>query len=84
MNDQPNIYQVAEAYVIAAAMNNYIKTFTTGYSGSRDATEYQAAMQFFTSVYKKYHLIAQTPVEYDALGYLTVKRDVRRGKYDMN
>ena len=81
---ESELYRIAEAYVIAAAMNNYIKTFATGYSGSRDATEYQAAMQFFTSVYRKYHGIAQTPVEYDALGYLTVKRDVRRGKYDMN
>ena len=82
MNDQPDIYQVAEAYVITAAMNTYIKNFAA--SQNHDTIEYQAAMQFFTSVYRKYHLIAQTPVEYDALGYLTVKRDVRRGKYDMN
>ena len=82
MNDQPNIYQVAEAYVITAAMNTYIKNFAA--SQNHDTIEYQAAMQFFISVFKEYRRIAQTPVEYDALGYLTVKRDVRRGKYDMN
>jgi hypothetical protein len=84
MNDQPDIYQVAEAYVIAAAMNNYIKTFTTGYSGSRDATEYQAAMQFFISVFKKYRRIAQTPVEYDACGNLAVKNIGLRSRFDVN
>ena len=32
MNDQPDIYQVAEAYAIAAAMNTYIKNFAASQS----------------------------------------------------
>ena len=82
MNDQPDIYQVAEAYVIAAAMNAYIKNFVA--SQSHDTTEYQAAMQFFTSVYRKYHGIAQTPVEYDACGNLAVKNIGLRSRFDVN
>jgi len=82
MNDQPDIYQVAEAYVITAAMNTYIKNFAA--SQNHDTIEYQAAMQFFISVFKKYRRIAQTPVEYDACGNLAVKNIGLRSRFDVN
>ncbi len=83
MNDQVNIMDVCEAYVLTAAMQAYIKKFADD-NRDHDSQAYQTAMQFFISVFKKYRRIAQTPVEYDACGNLAVKNIGLRSRFDVN
>jgi hypothetical protein len=78
---ESELYRIAEAVIVRDSLTLFMNKLTEQHKGHPD---YGATMKLCRLIYRKYHGIAQTPVEYDALGYLTVKRDVRRGKYDMN
>jgi hypothetical protein len=82
MNDNISINDVCEAVLVTTALNAYAAEIRAKY-GTEDQ-EMKLLLQYVNTVYSKYYVIAKTPVVRDALGNLTIKRETRRNRADLN
>ena len=82
MNDNISINDVCEAVLVTTALNTYAAEIRTKYG--TDDQEIKLLLQYINTVYSKYYVIAKTPVVRDALGNLTIKRETRRNRADLN
>jgi len=82
MNGNISINDVCEAVLVTTALNTYAAEIRTKYG--TDDQEIKLLLQYINTVYSKYYVIAKTPVVRDALGNLTIKRETRRNRADLN
>ena len=71
---------ILEAVIIKDSLNLYMTRLAEQHKGHPD---FEATMRFCASLYKRYAKIASTKVQTDAMGRITVRRDIRRD-FDQN
>lgn len=81
MNEQPDINAVCESTLITTALNHYAADLRAKYD--KDDEELKLLLQYIGTVYRKYLIVAKTPVVRDALGNLMIK-ETRRNRADLN
>ena len=73
------LYQILEAVVLRDSLSLYMNKL----SEHRAHPNFQVTMAFVASLYKRYAKIASTKVQTDAMGRITVRRNLR-SDFDLN
>lgn len=77
MDDE--VLKIAEALILRDSLQLYLGKLQE-YKGQPN---YEQTMAFVAALFKKYAKIASTKVQTDAMGRITVRRDIRRD-FDLN
>ena len=76
---ESEVLKIAESLIIRDSLGLYMAKLRE-HEGHQN---FQVTMAFVASLYKRYAKIASTKVQTDAMGRITVRRDIRRD-FDQN
>lgn len=82
MDKETQINDVCEATLITTALKYYASDLRARFD--TDNEELKIILQYIATVYRKYNIVAKTPVVYDALGNLVLKDQHKRDNYKLN
>ena len=77
---ESELYRIAEAVIVRDSLTLFMNKLTEQHKGHPD---YGATMKLCVLIYKKYSKIAATKCQTDALGRITVRRNLR-SDFDLN
>ena len=77
---ESELYRIAEAIIVRDSLTLFMNKLAEQHKGHPD---FEATMQFLGHIYRKFAKVADQKVQTDAMGRITVRRDIRRD-FDQN
>ncbi len=77
---ESELYRIAEAVIVRDSLTLFMNKLTEQHKGHPD---YAATMALCGQIYRKYAKVASTKCETDAMGRITVRRNLR-SDFDLN
>jgi hypothetical protein len=74
------LFEIVSAVIVRDSLTLFMNKLTEQH---RTHPDYQVTMAFVASLYKRYAKIASTKCQTDAMGNISVRRDIRRD-FDQN